>query len=272
MPATVTCVECFIAKPVKEIKVCSKCRSMICLECIPPTHKCQAMRITRIDDFIKEKENITWLVDELLPDMGWTLLYGIQGSGKSTFALQLCSALQKGSQFISRKCLQRNVLYIQADSIEDEWRAIIQRVASDITAWTMVNVPNGALTMPNYQSGLHTLIKRVNPGFVVFDSLYTLSGEDINTKNVLLPINAIKAMLGTVPWLLIHHCPHDKLRASGHNSLAANCSNEWGISETQLHIKKGRVVKKGVIPLSRDENGLWYSDSDLDDNLDDYVI
>ncbi len=266
----ITCVECFEAKDTKQIKLCNKCRSMVCTDCVKG-HKCLPMRITRIDDFIKEKATITWLVDELLPDMGWTLLYGIQGSGKSTFALQLCSALQKGGMFIGRQCQQRNVLYIQADSLEDEWRAIIQRVASDITAWTMVNVPNGALTSPSYQAGLHTLIQRVKPGYVVFDSLYNLSGEDINTKNVLIPINTIKAMLGNTPWLMIHHCPHDKLRASGHNSLSANCSNEWGISETQLHIKKGRVVKKEQIALSRDENGLWYFDSDLDD-IEDYRI
>ena len=89
------------------------------------------MRIVKISRFTEETEDIEWLVDGLLPDTGWTLLVGKQGLGKSTFAMQLCNAIQEGKEFLGRKVQQRDVLFIQADSDTAEWRMMLKRI------WTM---------------------------------------------------------------------------------------------------------------------------------------
>jgi hypothetical protein len=80
----------------------------------------------------------------------------------------------------------------------------------------------------------------------------------------------MKALCGDMPFLLIHHPPHNDNRAAGHHSLSANCSNEWFLSKTKLQIKKGRLVALKQIMLSRDINGLWISDDDGDSLIDQY--
>lgn len=215
------------------------------------------MRAVTIKQFITEEDSVEWLVDSLLPDVGWTLLVGMQGLGKSTFAMQLCSAMQQAVPFLGRDTQQRDILYIQADSPTVEWREMLRRIAPQSTGYTVVDVPSRCLDNAAYVEQLAFLVSKVKPGYIVFDSLYNLTGKSLNTESVLLPVNMMKALAGSIPWLLIHHPPHGETRASGHNSLGANCSNEWHLTKNKLSIAKGRLVKDKEILLSRDKDGLW---------------
>lgn len=215
------------------------------------------MRAVPIIKFTQEEDNVPWLIDGLLPAVGWTLLVGKQGLGKSTFAMQLCAALQQGVPFMNRPVLQTSILFIQADSPTVEWRMMLKRIAPDSKGYTMVDVPAKCLSTPAYIDLMHDLISKVQPGFVVFDSLYNLTAHAINTESVLIPVNTMKSLVGNLPWLLIHHPPHGETRAAGHHSLAANCSNEWHLLRNKLTIEKGRLVKDKEILLSRDKDGLW---------------
>ena len=237
----------------------ARCKAMVCRDCITSKkHVCQPMRLARIDDYANEESNVSWLVDGLLPSVGWTLLYGTQGYGKTTLALQLCAALQEGKPFLQRQTTQTDVWYVQADSLSDEWQMIIKRVAPQCKGWTTLDVPTGCMDNAAYVNALITLKGKVKPGFMVFDSLYNLTAPgNINTGNVLMPVNAMKTIAGNVPWMLIHHPKHGEEKASGHNSISANCSNEWALLKTQLKIKKGRLVKDKEIYIERGEDGLW---------------
>lgn len=252
---------------------------MVCKQCVSgKKHTCIPFRLTKLEEFLQEKERVNWLVEGLLPNIGWTLLYGVRGVGKSTFVLQLCDALQLGKQFLGKRVKQTDILYIQADSVADEFRAIVQRVAPKITGWTCISVPERALGQPSCVSAMYDIVQKVKPGFVVFDSFYNLSHEDINTTKALVSINTMKGIckikrgesILELPWLLIHHPPHDVMRASGHNSIGGNCSNEWCLLASKLSIRKGRVVKTTEISLSRDENGLWVYDEE--NELDDFEV
>ena len=217
------------------------------------------MRVIRIARFLQEDDQINWLVDSLLPDVGWTLLVGKQGIGKSTFVMQLCAAIQLGVPFMGRKTQQSDIMYVQADSPAIEWREMLRRIAPKSLGWTMVDVPAKCLGNPAYVASINNLTEKVKPGFIVFDSLYNLTSTPINSEGVLLPINIMKAIAGNVPWLLIHHPPHSETRAAGHHSVAANCSNEWHLLRNKLKVEKGRLVKDKEILLSRDDKGLWIS-------------
>lgn len=255
-----------IRQNVKDIVRHARCKAMVCRQCISTkAHICQPMRIARLDDFANEESNVSWLVDGLLPSVGWTLLYGTQGYGKTTLALQLCAALQEGKPFLHRQTIQTDVWYIQADSLPDEWKEIIKHVAPHCSGWTCLDVPTACMDMPSYVSSLITLKGKVKPGFIVFDSLYNLTNPShINTGAVLEPINAMKSIAGTVPWMLIHHPKGGEVKASGHNSIGANCSNEWALLKTQLKIMKGRLVKDKEIYMERDDNGLWQLTDGMD--------
>jgi RecA-family ATPase len=270
MAIQITCTDCMIRQNVKDIVRHARCKAMVCRTCIgTKQHVCHPMRIARLDDFANEQSNITWLIDALLPSVGWTLLVGTRGYGKTTLALQLCAALQEGKPFFNRPTIQTNVFYIQADSLPDEWQAIVQRVAPHSLGWTCLDVPTACMDNPGYVSSLTTLTTKVKPGFIVFDSLYNLTNpKHLNTGNILDAVNAMKSIAGNIPWMLVHHPPHGETRASGHNSLSGNCSNEWALLKTQLKVVKGRLVKDKEIYIERDEDGLWVLADDSSDTTD----
>jgi hypothetical protein len=214
-------------------------------------------RAVTIRKFVAEQQSVQWLVENLVPDVGWTLLIGKKGIGKTTFAIQMCMALQEGVSFLDRQCAQRNVLFVQCDSVEIEWRAILERVAPTSTGYTMVNVPAFALDNPTYVSSMASLIALVKPGYIVYDSLYKMSRKPVNSERVTDTLEMLSLLSANVPWLLIHHPPHEESRAAGHHSIGATCSNEWHLLKNKLVIDKGRLVKDKEVLLQRDEEGLW---------------
>lgn len=215
------------------------------------------MRAIRIDKFLEETDDIQWLVEGLLPNVGWTLFYGLRGIGKTTLAMQLCNALQHGSDFMERKVKQTDVMYLQADSPTLEWKAILKRIAPKSKAFTVVDVPSNCFLYKEYVNRIENYIVKIKPGFVVFDSLYNMVGDNINTTKVLTYINLMKDVCHNIPWLLIHHPPHEMNRAAGHSSLGANSSNEWSLLKTKMKIEKGRIIKDKEILMARGEDGLW---------------
>src|SRR5438132_2470332 len=156
-------------------------------------------RAVTIRKFVAEKNTVAWLVHELVPDVGWTLLIGKKGIGKTTFAIQMCMALQEGQPFLNRATMQRNVLFVQTDSVEDEWRAILSRVAPNSVGYTMVNVPSFALDTPSYVSGMSSLIAQVKPGYIVYDSLYKLSRKPVNSERVTDTLELLSLLSAGVP-------------------------------------------------------------------------
>lgn len=215
------------------------------------------MRIRRISEFVQEPATVSWIVTDLLPDVGWTLFVGTQGIGKSTFAIQLCDALQSGTQFMGKETKQTNVLFIQADSQPDEWREMLRRIAPKSHGWTMVDIAVKALDNPSYVQSIAGLIAKISPGFIVFDSLYNLTGKSINTVAALEPIQVMKTLAGLVPWLLIHHPPQGENRAAGHHSISANCSTLWILLNKKLKVEKCRLSGIKEVSMSRTPEGLW---------------
>lgn len=221
------------------------------------------MRAIRINRFVQEEDQFEWLVEGLLPNVGWTLCVGTQGVGKSTFVMQLAAALQEGTSFLGRPCKQRDIMFIQADSHPIEWKTMLKRIAPNCDGYTVVEVPAKCLGNAEYVSRIAHYVEQLQPGFIVWDSLYNLTAWSTNTETVLMPINLMKGICGDIPFLVIHHPPHGESRAAGHHSLAANCSQVWVLLKTRLNIEKGRilgdkeVIKNKAIRLTRDEHGLW---------------
>lgn len=231
------------------------------------------MRTLRIDQFLKEQDTTQWLVQDLLPNVGWTLLYSERGSGKTTFAIQLCMALEEGKTFCAMQTTKTHTMYIQADSVSDEWRSILQRVCPKAGGTiTTVDVPERCMANEKYVAYLKEMVGKHKPGFLVFDSLYNLASKtgQINSDGILDDINQMKAIAGnnSIPWMLIHHPPHGEARAAGSNSIGGNCSNDWLLLKGKLKINKGRLVKQKDIPLGRDADGRWIAKGSTEDSTD----
>ena len=71
---------------------------------------------------------MTWLVEDLIPETGVTLLTGDSGCGKSTLTLALAGAVAHGKQFLGRKTIQREVLIVDRENSPAIHRERLQRL------------------------------------------------------------------------------------------------------------------------------------------------
>lgn len=215
------------------------------------------MRVVQFDTFIQEEESIDWLIAGLLPNVGWTMLVGEKGVGKTTFALQMCKSLQEGTDFLGREVIKTKILYVQADSLTSEWREIVKSTGVRNTGLTIVDVPMGCMDNPIYVEYISNAVKQTHVGFVVFDSFYKMTNVSINTEKVLQPLQRMKAVCHGNPWAMLHHpSKADSNDGSGHNSISGDCSNLWVLFRNRLAVKKARLRSQENIDLER-EGKLW---------------
>jgi hypothetical protein len=227
------------------------------------------MRVIKISKFLQEETRVEWLIDDLLPNVGWTLFYAPAKTGKSTFAAQMCLALQDGTPFLGRKTRKTSVMYVQADSIALEWKEMLRRIAPNGSdGFTAIDVPERVLGIPTEALWLKQAVQMYNPGYIVFDSLYKLTAWPINNDNgIQLATAQLLAIADDRPFMLIHHPPHESSRPAGHNSLGASASYIWALLRTMLKMEGGRLTKEEKILLKRDENGLWQVKPTLKDDV-----
>ncbi len=216
------------------------------------------MRGIKVKDFIEEQENVQWLIEGLLPNVGWTLLVGPYKSGKTTLALQMCEALRTGSLFFNRKTVPTTALYFQSDSANLEWKEILKRVCPEALFITVVDVEEYFLDNPEYYRHARNCIEHYKPGYVVFDCLYKLTSVSVNSEKIQGPLSQLNKLCAGIPWMLIHHPPHNESRASGHNSIGATCSSEWHVMPSKMRVARGRLVAQMELPMKQDRQGLWH--------------
>lgn len=215
--------------------------------------------------FVQEEDgDVSWLIDGLLPDVGWTLCVGAAGVGKTTLALQMCAALQEGVDIFNRHTLKTKILYFQFDSKVREWRAICKRVVPESVGRSVHTAPTYSLDNPGYIASLTDLIQnKAKPGFIVWDSLYKLSQRDVNGVKILDVFALLDLICGDIPYMVLHHPPRNEMRASGFNGISGNCTNEWFLASNRLMILKGRLTEIKEIAMQRAEKypGLWFTES-----------
>lgn len=234
------------------------------------------MILQTLHDFAALENKMTWLVEGLIPRGNWSYLVGPPGSGKSMFSLQLINAMQEGRDFLGMKTTRANCLYLQSDAAEGEWQAQVQLIAPHSTAWTLYNVPKGALTdRPSCEAikamiwGLHK-DNQTPFDFVVFDALRSLTLEEtaVSYSRALTTLHSLCSFqIGDnkheTTFLLIHHPTMGRgvrgvNAGAGFGGLASDCSVMLTLAGTILAIEKGRVLKNRHIELERDEHGLWF--------------
>ena len=241
------------------------------------------MRFQTYKTFVNEERHFSWLVEDLIPEGGWTLLVGPPGSGKSMLSIQLTDSIQEGSSFLGMKTKKGNCLYIQADATEGEWQEQIRNLAPNSSAWTGYEVPKGALDNARYVEdfkrivwGIHSRFGGVQFDFIVFDCLRSLTARDINSPAIMQTIRTMqeictfsegeeKKLFKT--FLLIHHPTKTRgvrgvSAGAGYGGLESDCSSMLTLAGTMLAREKGRIRKNKQIHLRRLENGAWVLNED----------
>jgi hypothetical protein len=87
------------------------------------TDDAATMRFTTLRDLLSEQEQVTaWVVENLLPSGGDSLLVAKPKVGKSTLARCLALAVARGNEFLGRKTSQGLVMYLALEEKRDEVR------------------------------------------------------------------------------------------------------------------------------------------------------
>ncbi len=91
----------------------------------------RGFKLTRLGDLLREPEERTsWLVDEMLPSGGLSLLAGKPKSGKSTLARFLALCVARGERFLERETVRGGVIYLALEEKRQEVRSHFQAMGA----------------------------------------------------------------------------------------------------------------------------------------------
>jgi len=200
-------------------------------------------------------EDPKWLIDNLLLEKSFAVLYGPPGSGKSFIALSMAKSIQTGTDFLGHKIRNPgSVLYVAAEDIHgfkrrvEAWKAHHQPPPTEhgIRFLGQAVILNDTATLDRIVSA----IKGSKATIVIFDTLArcTPGVEENSSKDmgkIIQMIDNIRQKTGAVV-LLVHHSGKDTGRgARGSNALLGAVDTEIECSDRKLKITKQKSSAPG---------------------------
>ena len=129
----------------------------------------QKFQFTSLANLLNEPEEIvTWVVDDLLPSGGFSILVAKPKVGKSTIARQLALSVARGEIFLGRQTIKGRVLYVSLEEKRHEVKKHFREMAADTEdVGIYVGVaPEGAYKW------LADEVTRQRPILVIVDTLF----------------------------------------------------------------------------------------------------
>lgn len=125
-----------------------------------------------LDEFVQEAEEISWLVDGLLSDGGFSLIVGPPKGGKSTLIRQAALSVAHGEPFLGRNVTQGGVLYLtfeeQGGLLKQQFNAAGRKPGDDIR----VHVGNVFENREVVYRDLEAAIMEYSPSLLVLDTIF----------------------------------------------------------------------------------------------------
>ena len=188
-----------------------------------------------------------WHIDGLVPDTGFTLLYGPAGSGKSFAAMSMAMSLATGVDFLGHAVKKpARTLYVVGEGARgmssrvDAWKHHHGHHDADEVLWL-----NGITRLDDgvEVSQLAEIMLEQQIGFVVIDTLArcTPGVEENSTKEmgtVVGYLDWLRERTGATP-LIVHHSGKDGARgARGSSVLRAAADAELEVTAGMLSVRK----------------------------------
>lgn len=125
-----------------------------------------------------------WLVEDLLPEGGFSYLIGRDKSGKSTLALELMLCVARGEPFLGRPVQQGVVLYLALEGNEDHYNVHFHRmgVEPDIDGEWFTFVHTTERPPATAVAELEHEIRATGASLVVIDTLFKFF-PDVSASN-----------------------------------------------------------------------------------------
>lgn len=163
--------------------------------------------LTRLGDLLNEPEEmVSWLVENLLPSSGFSLLAGKPKGGKSTLARNLALCVARGEEFLSRNTERGAVIYLALEEKRSEVRKHFQAMGATGEEEIFIfaaSAPEDAIAM------LFDIAEEKKPGLIIIDPLFRLarvkdSNDYAQTTKALEPILSLARLTGA-HVLCVHH-------------------------------------------------------------------
>ena len=226
-----------------------------------------------------------WLVEEMIPETGLSLLVGAPKSGKSLLAMALALAIGNGEphHYLGRRITRRPVLLVEMEgseaSLVDRTRrlAIERGLPFGPGEIFVAHRPRG-FTLPHHLEALRSAADEVNAGLVIIDPLAAvLGGVDENSAAGIAPVLSALVDLGRDrAVLVIHHAgkpsaeknaagrdPFVSIRGSSAIFAAADSAAVLETTDDGLHARlviRPRDARRSILDLERRDDGLlWRS-------------
>lgn len=199
-------------------------------------------RLIHADDLDKMPDReVRWVVDDLIPAHGLSLLVAKPKVGKSTLARALAVAVAAGRPFLDRDVAQGPVVYVlfKGEGLEDE----IKR------EWRRLGRPDGSplylldATQVEGRQALATLaesVRNVQPRIVIVDTLQHIARvKDMNSYSEvhekLIPIHRVAR---GAPIMLLHHSPKSEREDVADAALGSTAL--YGASEVMIRLRRDK--------------------------------
>ncbi|QIA64333.1 AAA family ATPase [Vibrio astriarenae] len=180
-----------------------------------------------------------WAVKDLIPALGFGVIYGPSGSLKSFLAIDLCCSIASGKSWLGKTTTSGPVVYVAAEGQLGVSRRIkAWELANETTADNVFVLPqNMFISERNAQDELIEAIQEIEAftqqkvQLVVIDTLSRCFIGDENTSRDMTSFiqgcDRVKAETQS-GVLCIHHCGRDESKgARGSSALRAACDYEF---------------------------------------------
>ena len=224
-----------------------------------------------------------WLVEELIPERGLSVLAAAPKAGKTLLSMALAMAVGAGSphRFLGRKISRSRVLLVEMEGSESSLvdratRISIERAEPFGSGEVYVSHRPRGFSLPQSFAELNSAAEEIDAGLIVLDPLASLlNGADENSASSLAPIlNALAELSRERAVLVIHHSskpasdkgagardPFASIRGSSAIFAAADSAAILDTSEDGLRAKltiRPRDARRSIIDLERDAEGLLW--------------
>lgn len=207
-------------------------------------------------DYQQGFESIPWIVDDVLPQAEFGILFGASGSGKTFFSLDLACRIARGQPWRGHDTTQTRVVYLAAEAgegIKKRMRAFdLEYGTSDQNPDILVGIPD-LMTMED-AAFINEIIGKA--GLIIIDTMAaSQTGEENSSRDMGLFITHCKAISTATGAmvLVVHHTGKDDTKG------ARGSSALYAAADVVLEIykaKEGNAVQ--VVKQKDGETGKSY--------------
>jgi hypothetical protein len=202
----------------------------------PKQEGSKEMAFTALDDLLAEPdENVSWVLDGILPSGGPSVIAGKPKAGKSVWTRNLIHCVVMGLPFLGRSVEQGPVLYCAFEEKRGEVRKHFRLMGTKGPLYLFINV-----APPDAIRQLEEAVVRIKPVLVVIDTLFKLcrikDGNDYSQA-----ITAIEPLLklareSGAHLLTVHHA--GKGERQGGDSILGS-TGIFATVDTAIILKRG---------------------------------